>query len=369
MKWTLISDDLSGACETGSAINQELNVTSARLKSYLSIDLISAGTKPEFGAISLVDLNIRDQTTDKASTIFFDFLKVLENENPLSTNFFKVDSLLRGNLVTQVSKLAENNPLIFIPAVPRLNRIVRGGEVYIQDVALQKTNFWRDELRTPPAKIGELFPELGVKYTEFQSNQDIENKLNGMSCGEIFIPDIRTIEEIAAVAEILMNFPHVIALGSAQFALEHFKASRGNQKFNGENVAPRKIAGATVVVGSNSDVSLSQMAYLQSLHHLPFSPDDKVLKVAQGDDLAQLHLGDFSAQALFISGGTTARRFLDSAGITRLRMLNSLEYGVALGVSTENQLIGIKPGSFGKEDTISKSLATMFSLSALSNWN
>ena len=369
MVWTLISDDLSGACETGSAINQELNVTGAPLKSFLSVDLFSMGKAPVFEAISLIDLNIRDSALEDAQVIFLDFLRILKNKSPESTKFFKVDSLLRGNLTMQVNILAKENPLILIPAVPSLNRIVRNGEVYLGDIALQESNLWKDEERTPPKKIGELFPDLKVVYRNLQTTQGIENILSSLSAGEIFIPDIESFEELTEIAGILTKFPHVIALGSAQFALVHFKAFCASQIFQGQDVVPKEIHGTLVLVGSNSDVSLSQFAFLQSSNHSPLSSDDRIVKVARENDLKQLQGGDVATRALFISGGTTARRFLDAAGITHLEMLNSLEYGVALALSPDNQLIGIKPGSFGKEDTISKSLSAMLAMSTLSNRN
>lgn len=366
MKWTLISDDLSGACETGSAINQELNSPLNPLKSYLSVNLFS-GNLHKLDVISLIDLNIRDCTDLDSLAVFSEFLHIMRKKSPKSVNFFKVDSLLRGNLGVQVKKLAEEHPLIFIPAVPSINRIVQKGKVYIQGVALEETNLWKDEERTPPNKIGDLLTDIKVIYGDFQSSEIIENILREMLPGEILIPDIQNSQELGTFAQSLTKFPNVVALGSAEFALAHFKAFRSNQVFHGETVMAREIIGATVVVGSNSEVSSSQLAYLQSSKHAPLSPADKVVKVSQGEDLAYLHRRDLAAQALFISGGTTARRFLDSAGISSLQMLNSLDYGVSLGLSADQQLIGIKPGSFGKADTISKSLYAMREISTLSN--
>jgi len=327
------------------------------------------GMVPNFEPISLFDLNIRDQTSDTALRIFVDFLTILESRNPKSVNFFKVDSLLRGNLAVQVSLLAERNPQIFIPAVPSLNRLVQNGEVFIQNVPLNETDLWKNEQRIPPKKIRELFPDLKVIDGKFNAIQDTENVLNRMSAGEIFIPDITTTEDIATISHLLKKFPHVIPLGSAEFAAAHFRAFQGGHLADGEDVVPRGIVSATVVIGSHSEASRSQLAYLQSLSHMPLSAEDKYVEVTHRDDLTDLYLGNFQSQALFISGGTTARRILDAAGITRLRMLNALEYGVALGISAEGQLIGIKPGSFGREDTISKSLATMLAISTLSNRN
>lgn len=369
MKWSLISDDLSGACETGSAINQELNVSGAPLKSFLSVDLFTMGKAPEVEGISLIDLNIRDHPLQDARAVFLDLLTILEQKRPDSVNFFKVDSLLRGNLTMQANILAKENPIIFIPAVPSLNRIVRNGAVFIEDLTLIESNLWKDEERTPPKKIGELFPDLEVIYSNFKSTEVIADLLSNLSPGEIFIPDIHSAQEIAIISEILTKFPHVIAMGSAQFALAHFIAFRGSQVFPGQDVVLKEILGARVLVGSNSSASLAQLAYLHSSNHSPLSSDDIIVKLALGDDLTKLLSDDFAAHALFISGGTTARRFLDAAGITQLRMLNSLEYGVALGVSADNELIGIKPGSFGKEDTISKSLTAMLAMSTLSNRN
>lgn len=369
MKWSLISDDLSGACETGSAINQELNVSGAPLKSFLSVNLYSMGKVPEFEVISLIDLNIRDHTLQDARAVFLDLLTILKQKRPDSVNFFKVDSLLRGNLTMQANILAKENPIIFIPAVPALNRIVRNGAVFVQDLTLIESNLWKDEERTPPKKIGELFPDLRVIDSDFESKEVIEALLSNLSPGEIFIPDIHSAQEIAIISEILTKFPHVIAMGSAQFALAHFIAFRGSQLFPGQDVVPKEILGATVLVGSNSSASLAQLAYLHSSNHSPLSSAERIVKLTPGADLSELQATDFAARALFISGGTTARRFLDTAGITQLKMLNSLEYGVALGVSPDKQLIGIKPGSFGKADTISKSLTAMLAMSTLSNRN
>lgn len=369
MKWTLISDDLSGACETGSAINQELNMSGAPLKSFLSVNLYSVGKVPEFQVISLIDLNIRDHRADDAQSVLVDFLPILKQKSPESINFFKVDSLLRGNLTMQANILAKENPIILIPAVPALNRIVRNGAVYIEDLTLIESNLWKDQERTPPKKIGELFPDLRVIDSDFESKEVIAALLSNLSPGEIFIPDIHSAHELAIISEILTKFPHVIAMGSAQFALAHFMAFRGSQVFDGQDVVPQEILGAMVLVGSNSSASLAQLAYLNSSHHIPLSSDDIIVKLALADDLTKLLSDDFAARALFISGGTTARRFLDAAGMTQLRMLNSLEYGVALSVSADNELIGIKPGSFGKEDTISKSLTAMLAMSTLSNRN
>lgn len=369
MKWTLISDDLSGACETGSAINQELNLTSAALRSFASVDLFSQGRIPTFGAISFIDLNIRDCAPENALSIFSDFLNILEKNNPDSINFYKVDSLLRGNLAMQAKVLAAKNPLIFIPAVPALDRLVKNGEVNIHDTPLRQTSLWKDEKSASPGKIGELFTDLKVSYSEFQSIEAIKNLLTAMSPGEILIPDIGSIQDLVAIAELLTQFPAVIPMGSAQFALAHFSAHRGDNAVLSEDLATYPIQAATVIVGSDSEVSLAQLAYLQSTSHNGLSADDIVVKVSQGDDLQQFHSSDFATRAIFISGGTTARRFLDSAGVTRLRMLNSIGYGVALGVGDNGQLIGIKPGSFGKEDTISNSLSAMLAISTLPNRN
>lgn len=369
MKWNLISDDLSGACETGSAINQKLNDSAAPLKSFLSVELFTAGKVPEFEIISFFDLNIRDHALDDARAVFLDFLTILKHKSPDSVNFFKTDSLLRGNLTVQVNILAKENPIILIPAVPSLNRIVRNGEVFVQDLALAESDLWKDEERNPPRKIGELFPDLRVVYSDSQLSRVLEDTLSNLSPGEIFIPDVHSVQEMVTISEILTKFPAVMAMGSAQFALAHFTAFCGSQVFLGQDVVPKEILGATVLVGSNSSASLAQFTYLHSSNHIPLSSNDRIVKLALGDDLSELHSNDFAAHAYFISGGTSARRFLDATGITKLRMLNSLEYGVALGVSPDKELIGIKPGSFGKEDTISKSLAVMLALSRLSNRN
>src|SRR5699024_82541 len=63
--------------------------------------------------------------------------------------FKKIDSTMRGNITAEINAMLDSKEIDFtvvIPSYPDNNRYLKGGKLYVNDVLLEDTPFYKDVL-------------------------------------------------------------------------------------------------------------------------------------------------------------------------------------------------------------------------------
>ncbi|MDA1275333.1 MAG: hypothetical protein O2960_14995 [Verrucomicrobia bacterium] len=132
----VIADDLTGAAELGGVgfrfgLRSEIHT---RFERESSADLIALDTAsrscPESESVRRVS-----SAAESFQTLAPDFV------------YKKVDSALRGRILAEINAMRKaigKSRALLIPANPSLNRIIRGGQYYINEVPIHQTGFKND---------------------------------------------------------------------------------------------------------------------------------------------------------------------------------------------------------------------------------
>jgi D-threonate/D-erythronate kinase len=134
----VIADDLTGALEAGALY------AAAGLKSSVHITRRLPG--PGGADAIVLDIETRHTDSDRAAAIMTGVLGEARGQG-LSYIYVKFDSTLRGPIAAQIQAVFTVWPersVIFVPAYPRVGRIVRNGLLYVNGTPLAETAFAHD---------------------------------------------------------------------------------------------------------------------------------------------------------------------------------------------------------------------------------
>ncbi|MBN1180796.1 MAG: hypothetical protein JXB49_00815 [Bacteroidales bacterium] len=132
----IISDDLTGAIETGAQFSKK------GVPTIITIDVnIDFTALPSNIEVVVIDTESRYIDPSVASTIIKD---ICDNAKKVGVHhiYKKTDSTLRGNVGIELDALLEKldyNPLCFIPAYPKLKRYTRKGYQYVEENLLHNS--------------------------------------------------------------------------------------------------------------------------------------------------------------------------------------------------------------------------------------
>jgi len=141
IKLLIIADDFTGALDTGvkfAAHGIETKVIIAR--DYPNID---TEILPQ---VLIMDVETRHLNQDEAYQIIYELTKQVVAAG-IPYLYKKTDSALRGNIGSELAALCETSPhpnLIFIPALPEMERVTVGGIHWIEGVPVNKSLFGKD---------------------------------------------------------------------------------------------------------------------------------------------------------------------------------------------------------------------------------
>jgi uncharacterized protein YgbK (DUF1537 family) len=145
----IVADDLTGAMDAAApfarrGLDVRVLTTPGKLESVLD-------HLPE---VLSINTGTRHVSGQQAADVVAALVGKLVRLKP-QLLFKKIDSTLRGNLLTETLaalKASGYSEMLVCPAVPAQGRTLTGGKLYIDGVPLHETDIGRD-LRTPPPRI------------------------------------------------------------------------------------------------------------------------------------------------------------------------------------------------------------------------
>ncbi len=206
-KILIVADDLTGAAELGGiAFN-------CGLTARILFDSEIGFHFPE--DVIILDSHSRNMAPEEA----YEKLKKLISGIDISSFdlvFKKVDSVLRGSIASEIKAMLDVmqcDQAFLIPANPSMNRIIRSGKYYINDIPINKTDFRLDP--SYPRKSKYVKDLITDSCNTIITADDPNHK----SRIRIIIPDITSIDELRSFVNDLPHVPVLLA-GAADFFKE-----------------------------------------------------------------------------------------------------------------------------------------------------
>lgn len=374
----VIADDLTGAAEiAGVGLSRGLKgLVSTTLPPEDNSDLLCLAT------------DTRSFTQEDASKSINHYTTALKRLNP--KHFYKkIDSVLRGNVMHECDAFAKAQGLdkiIIIPANPSLNRIVKNGIYYINNVPLAETNLFRgkkqsskvldlihpayrnqtrvikevSELNGPGFFIGEV-----EDYTDLLKWAALSNEPIALCGGSDFFDALLQYQfynlETSIPADIPFGERQLFILGSAMIDNDFHINEIADQGFIVCNM-PWPIFNNSAFSGENIDQWVKEiLAIYQTSNKLVITMNYKDLpykerphlKLALGEMINTL-IKQIAIDELFVEGGATSYAILKEMQADRLTPVQDLARGV-----TRMELLKykplkmtVKPGSYKWPDAI-----------------
>jgi len=238
----IVADDLTGAAELGGiAFNCGLTVR-------ILLDSENMVLFPE--DVIILDSNSRNMAPEEAYQKVKKLISCIDISS-FDLVFKKVDSLLRGPLASEIKALLDVldiDQAYLVPANPSMNRIIRSGKYYVDDIPVNRTDFRLDPHYPRTSKyVRELI-------TDSCNALITADDPNHKSRIRIMIPDMTSSEELRSFVMDLPDEPPMLLAGASDFFKELIAA-----KFNckpTDEVEKFNITGSThFLIGSNSQSS------------------------------------------------------------------------------------------------------------------
>ncbi|MFD3915981.1 four-carbon acid sugar kinase family protein [Streptomyces sp. NPDC058603] len=374
-----LADDLSGAAETAVAL---------RLPGRIVLGPAPAAPPAE-GEALVLDLDTRQLPAEEAARIVREAVRGAADGTVLIK---KTDSLLRGNLAAEAAAYARGAAgLVIAPALPVAGRTVRDGVVHLRGTPLHATDAWRAEsLPVPPsvaAALGDLRTAVVPLDAVRSSRADLTGRLGDlMAAGLRPVCDAETDADLdAVIAATLPLGPGVRLMGTGGLAaaLGRVLGPAGADVPSPRTPLPPDRpypAGRPllVVVGTAEPTAVAQIAQLTGAgaRHtalpagllaeagppLSFPVDPHGITVVSVDNSRGILTGSARrvvaglARAvaavphradLVLTGGETARRVLDTLGVTRLHPAGEIHHGAVHCRTDDGRSVVTRPGSYG----------------------
>jgi uncharacterized protein YgbK (DUF1537 family) len=355
----IVADDLTGVCDAVVAF------TSAAGPVRVHID---NGDPSQAALVQTITTESRDLPAAQAE----DRIRSVAERLPLNAEVFKkIDSVFRGNTVTEIAATmhyARHDLAIVAPAYPALGRTMREGVLYIDDAAGDRT-----------LPIAKLIADAGCSLTILPahlSGDELSATLR--SClnnpQPAVLCDSRSQDDLVRLVSAARAFDKkILWIGSG--GLAHALAAEFPPLKPQSAISPRP-GHAIFFIGSPHLVTQKQVERLQSTapiaeHH----PD--VPHASAADLLVPITLGETSANeirraiapydgsqigCLFMTGGDTAHFICRAVGIHALRLQREFAPGVPLAIAEGGPFHGVtvvlKSGGFGEPDLLCRLLET-----------
>jgi len=324
---------------------------------------------------------------DTASRVFRAVNSRASHDSPLW--YKKCDSLLRGPVGAEAAAFAEGAELVVIaPALPVAGRVVRDGRVLVHGAPLRDCAAWRAEERTAPGSVAEAMAPLPTASVPVEAVRQGPVALAGRfrrlaAHGRHPVCDAETDTDLAVVAAAAALLgPGARLLGSGGLA-----AALGRRPDRPGPPADRAVPAPgerplLVVAGSAEPAVGEQVARLVAAgaRHVPLAPGRlagpdlltlpelvpgtvTVLSVDGSGGVRpgaarRIVAGLARAVAalpgrpdLVLTGGETARRVLDAAGVTMLWPVGEIHHGAVHSRTADGRSVVTRPGSHGGPDS------------------
>ncbi len=287
----------------------------------------------------------------------------------------KIDSLLRGHVGAELAAmLRDAAPAVAVmaPALPAQGRVTIGGCQWLNGERLASAD-------APRVLNAAGLTSIVIEFDMVRGGQLAGELTELAKRADVLVCDAETDDDLSAIAAAIAVLPReTIWVGSAGLA-RHVPEALGIAGTDGVAEDPPCFRGPiVVVVGSRSPVAHEQARGV-GLNTIILTPEqlragaapvldlssDAIIAIAASGEntedpglsaaLAELVAPRIGAiGALIVTGGETARAVLTTCGITSLRLLQEVEPGVPLMVSTGARTMPVitKSGSFGNPATL-----------------
>lgn len=342
MQVVAVADDLSGATETLAALGlwgAKVWLNTDSPKDFLN--------ELDSGNDMVIDTNSRLLSTAQARLSAKKIRNLLSNAQRSALVFRKVDSLLRGNIATEVEEALDQGPVVIALANPETGRTNVDGSVLVKGVALHETGLWDLEEHEPWRSIGAALgnlPSVVIPLVKVRSGvQELAQAL--IECANaraIAICDAETDTDLDAIAQATRQITDVQLIGTAGLARAIARIVRPTHKaVQAPSVMARNVM---VIVGSGAEASRRQVAELDK------QGTKSYIFGVEGTDKPSIDSAIGSS--LVLTGGETARVFLESMGIEWVKPFAEIENGLIASTTSNSQIVVIKPGSYGDDQTL-----------------
>ncbi|CAN0465171.1 unnamed protein product, partial [Scytosiphon promiscuus] len=256
-KILVIADDLTGAAE----------IRGIAFKAGFSVRIVLDNwTHKHFlEDVIIIETNTRQLTENLAYEKIISILKQIDL-SAYDLIFKKVDSLLRGNITSEIQAIFTQSCMksaLLIPANPTKKRIIKNGKYYINNIPINETNF----------KFDPEYPrrwKTVKKLISRGNNINIsESPLLEKHLGPITIPDITTLKDIEVYAQ--QNYvENQLVAGSADF-FRTLLAIRFDRSFDSIPATIEFLGNILFLIGSNSKVSKQTQLLLSKKNYEIFN--------------------------------------------------------------------------------------------------
>jgi uncharacterized protein YgbK (DUF1537 family) len=353
---TILTDDLTGACDSAVAFACRCNPVRIQISSQAT----------EQAAIHAITTESRDLTTEEAERRVRNIVERL----PAGAELFKkIDSVFRGNTAVEIAvalRYASFDLAIVTPAYPALGRIVHQGVLNICDST---------GTRTVP--IADLLAQVGCSPRRLAANESSQalaaSLTDCVSSGTLAVLcDASTSTHLTQIVRAARSLgKQILWIGSGGLA----HALAAELPTLTMQPARRLREGPTVFfIGSPHPVSRAQVSHLrqaaQIAEHRPLAThstqDNLLVPIELGrttaDEIRRALASHEPAQTgcLFMTGGDTAHFVCRALQIQSLRLLHEFAPGVPVAVAEGGPFDGVrivlKSGGFGEPDILSRLL-------------
>jgi uncharacterized protein YgbK (DUF1537 family) len=403
-RWLILADDLAGAADCAVAFARRGLET-----------VVSWGTgMDEDATVLAIDVDSRALSASEAAA-----RQVAAQTARWRSGmrlYKKIDSTLRGQpaaeLAAQLAALAagaQRPPLAVVaPAFPAAGRHTRDGRIVVDNRPLEQTALWARDHTYDSARLPDVLASAGL------TAEMIALDAGRMGAGRVLarmqdawqhgiaavVCDSVTEADLAIIAAASLQLSEVVWVGSAGLAAA-LAAQAEPKGCRGQVAAPG--GPVLIVVGTLAEASRRQARSLADSGMVaPVTLTPSVLagrqepawraaRTALGDALATgrdvlLEIGAETFEpgqsttltsalaelvaevaptvgAFVITGGQTARTLLSRLGAYGIRLIDEIEPGVPLGVTSGRLRVPVvtKAGAFGDADTLRRCLARLTS--------
>lgn len=244
----VIADDFTGANDAGSGLAQ----AGARVHV-----LFSSTTPPDTAAadVWVISTDSRAVSADEAAARTTAVVRQYEALIRQGWLFKKIDSTLRGNIGAEVRAVltaSKKKRALIVPAVPRLGRVTRSGEVLVNGVPLIDTEYVSDP--KTPVISARVLTQLGISGTEIDLATLRSDRFPALLAGQQGV--------VVIDAELESDIARILAAAAQLDETPLLVGAAGLSDALGAQLAARGTAPVLAVIGSMSASAQQQIARL-----------------------------------------------------------------------------------------------------------
>lgn len=267
MKLLIIADDFTGALDTG------VQFAARGASTQVVVDPDFPMDRAE-GNVLVLDAETRHLTAQQAYRVVFRAVRRALDAG-FTHIYKKTDSALRGNVGAEliaVLDAAGSPSLAFLPALPKMNRVTRGGVHYIDGVPVAESVFGRDPFEPVTESSVEAILRRGSQASVVLHGLGSDPKMNA-PC--IHVYDAETQEDLQSIGACLGADGIRLSAGCAGFGavVADLLLPPGEKP-----ELPKLEPGLFVACGSVNAVTLRQMeeAEKAGFRHIHLTPEQKL---------------------------------------------------------------------------------------------